>query len=215
MEQILDNIIQFLLPQNDIFLYIFLFLSAVIENLFPPIPGDTITGLGAFLVGTGRLDYLLVYITTTVGSVAGFMLLFFVGRYLEREFFIERDYKFFSAESIINAEKWFKKYGYVVVLANRFLPGVRSVISIVSGISMLKPWKVLTYSLISASLWNLLWIHMGFILGNNWAVVKEKIGIIMRNYNIGAGIFIICIFAIYFIVKKKKKNDKNESSTES
>ena len=108
MEEFLNRIIEFLLPQNDIFLYIFLFVSAIIENLFPPIPGDTITAFGAFLVGTGRLNYFLVYISTTIGSVIGFMALFFVGRFFEREFFMQKDFKFFSADSIINAEKWFR-----------------------------------------------------------------------------------------------------------
>jgi len=70
MTDFINDIIQFLLPHNDIYLYIFLFLSAVVENLFPPIPGDTITAFGAFLVGTGRLDFLLVYTSTTLGSVA-------------------------------------------------------------------------------------------------------------------------------------------------
>ena len=53
MEQLVNDIIEFLLPRNELFLYVFLFFSSVIENLFPPVPGDTITIFGAFMVGTG------------------------------------------------------------------------------------------------------------------------------------------------------------------
>ncbi len=98
MENFLSDIIKFLLPLNNIFLYLFLFLSAIIENLFPPIPGDTITVFGAFLVGVGRLNYFGVYLSTTLGSVIGFMTLFLIGKYLGRKFFHEKNYKHFSIE---------------------------------------------------------------------------------------------------------------------
>ena len=184
MEKLLNNIIDALLPMSDVFLYVFLFLSAVIENLFPPIPGDTITAFGAFLVGTGRLDYLLVYISTTLGSVLGFVMLFIVGKFLGKKFFQEKDYKYFSARKIAVTEQWILKYGYYVVLGNRFLPGIRSVISIVSGISMLKTSRVLLLALVSSSIWNLIWIHAGFLLGNNWNAVREEMSNLLQNYNI-------------------------------
>jgi len=211
MEQYLNIFIEFLKGLNDVLLYIALFLSAIVENLFPPIPGDTITALGAFLVGIGRLNYAIVYIATTLGSVIGFMMLFFLGRYLEREFFLKKDFKSFSKDTIIEAEKKFSKFGYYIVLANRFMPGVRSVISIVSGISKLNPIKVFILSLISAAIWNLIWIQTGYALGGNWNVVKTKMAEIMKTYNIGASI-IIGIFIITYIIYRviQKKRDQND-----
>ncbi|HPB83009.1 MAG TPA: DedA family protein [Spirochaetota bacterium] len=208
MEDFLTQIINMLLPAADIYLYIFLFLSAIIENLFPPIPGDTITAFGAFLVGTGRLHYGIVYIVTTLGSVIGFMALFFLGRHLGKEYFIKKNYSFFSSQSILDAESWFQRHGHIVVLANRFLPGVRSVISIVSGISLLSPAKVFIYSLISASAWNLIWIHAGYTLGNNWETVKSKLTELVRNYSIAATVFMVSVFAVYLLFRfwKKKKS---------
>jgi membrane protein DedA with SNARE-associated domain len=214
MEQIVNDIITFLLPKNDLFLYLFLFISAIIENLFPPIPGDTITIFGAFLVGTGRLSYMLVYAATTTGSVIGFMLLVMVGRILEREFFMNKNYRFFSAESIVAAERWFERYGYFVVLANRFLPGIRSVISLVSGITRLNLIKVVLLTLVSASVWNLIWIQVGFVLGNNWQMVREKAGIQIERYNIAMGIIIALAVVCFIIYKKVKKrgNQKNDNA---
>lgn len=208
MEQMINNIIEFLLPQNTLFLYVFLFLSAVIENLIPPIPGDTITVFGAFMVGTGRLGYLPVYLATTIGSVCGFMLLVMVGRLLEREFFMKRNSRLFPAQTIISAEQWFARYGYFVILANRFLPGIRSVISLVSGMARLNLWYVLLLSLISASIWNLIWIQAGFVLGNNWQTVKEQAGILLKRYNMAAGILLALIitgYIIYRIIRSRHK----------
>ncbi|MBW2035267.1 MAG: hypothetical protein JRI94_17105, partial [Deltaproteobacteria bacterium] len=112
----LDGFLNFLNSLPDFLIYFFLGLSAFVENIFPPIPGDTITALGAFLVGTQRLHFLGVYFSTTIGSLFGFMFLFWIGSLLGKRFFVDRDYRFFKAEDIIRAEEWYRKYGYFLVL---------------------------------------------------------------------------------------------------
>jgi len=201
MEAILTSFITHL-PQNVLIIYLLLFASAIVENLFPPIPGDTITVLGAFLVGKGILSFPLVYAATTLGSTAGFMILFLIAYILEKDFFMKLDWKIFSAGSIASAEKWFEKYGYLVVLANRFIPGIRSVVSITAGITFLRPHRVLIFSLASAAIWNFIWIYTGYTLGNNWSQVRERFTMIIGTYNIAAISLILCAVIIYFIAKK-------------
>jgi len=207
MEELFNVLMNFFNQQSDFLLYTFLFISAMVENLFPPIPGDTITAFGAFLVGTGRLNFFIVYLVTTIGSVVGFMQLFYMGKFLEKAFFIEKNYRFFSKESILDAEKWFKKRGYLVILFNRFLPGVRSVISIVSGISNLSSIKVFFFSLISASIWNFIWIYGGYTLGGNWEKVKGQLSDILYNYNYAVG-GLISLFLLIMFLKKLKRRKK-------
>lgn len=206
METTLADILPTLAGASDALLYLLLFISAFIENVFPPVPGDTITAFGAFLVGTGRLDYSLVYLSTTLGSVLGFVCLVLVGRYLGREFFIGRDYRHLPARRIMKAEAWFRRYGYLVVLANRFLPGIRSVISLASGIARLSLWKVLLCAIASASVWNLIWIHTGYLLGDNWELVKERMGTILRNYNTVVIALMATALAVYIVIRLRAAN---------
>lgn len=179
----LNQYLSFLETLPDYWVYILLGMSAFVENLFPPIPGDTITVFGAFLVGTKRLTFSGVYIATTIGSVAGFMCLFWVGSLLGRRFFMEKDLWFFQAKDIVRAEEWYRKYGYFLILLNRFLPGIRSVISIVGGISGLRLPMAGALALVSAAIWNLIWIVVGYTLGDNWEVVQAKVSHIMGQYN--------------------------------
>ena len=190
----------------DYMMYMLLGLSAFVENVFPPIPGDTIIALGAFLVGTGKLDFFGVYVSTTLGSLSGFMSLFWVGGYLGRRFFIERDYRFFKAKDIIKVEKWFGKYGYFLIASNRFLPGIRSAISVAGGISRLNVKRVTILALLSCAVWNLIWILAGYALGSNWEIVEAKMSAIMMRYNI----VILALFglAIFFILIRKKYRRK-------
>lgn len=208
MESFFTQSFDLLMKWSTVYLYLFLFGSAIIENLFPPAPGDTITVFGAFLVGMGRLDFFVVYAVTTLGSAIGFMVLFYAGAFLEMEFFLNTRFKIFSSHKILAAEKWFSRYGYYVVVLNRFLPGVRSVISIVAGISHLNGWKVFLLSVVSAMAWNFIWIYSGYTLGNNWEIVNQKISIIIRNYNITAGVLLAAAAAGFYIFKILKKRRK-------
>lgn len=200
----LDKFLTYLDTLPELLIYLLLGLSAFVENVFPPAPGDTITAFGAFLVGTNRLGFLGLFISTTLGSLAGFMFLFWIGRLLGRRYFIERDFGYFKAEDILKAETWFKKYGYFLILINRFLPGIRSVISIVGGISGLQVLKVSILALVSSSIWNMIWIGMGYTLGSNWETSKGKIVEIMTTYNVII-LALLGIGILFLIIKKRIK----------
>ena len=202
----LDSFLNLLNSLPNTLLYFLLGVSAFVENVFPPIPGDTITAFGAFLVGARRLSFFWVYLSTTLGSLFGFMFLFWIGGLLGRRYFIERDYRFFRARDIIRAEEWFRKYGYFLILLNRFFPGIRSVISIAGGISRLKVLKVTLLALISSCVWNLIWIALGYSIGTNWDIVREKMARIMFSYNLAilTLIGLVVLILILRMIKKKR-----------
>ena len=188
----------------DFLIYLVLGFSAFMENIFPPAPGDMIVAFGAFLVGAGRLGFVGVFISTTLGSLLGFMTLFGLGGYLGRRFFIERDFFFFKKENIVRTGNWFKKYGYFIVTFNRFFPGIRSVISIAGGVYKLDRRKVVFLALLSAAIWNLIWISIGYTLGSNWEVVENELKIIFARYNF----IILSILLVLFLYVTFFKNKK-------
>ncbi|RLB41045.1 MAG: hypothetical protein DRH12_09125 [Deltaproteobacteria bacterium] len=204
----LDQFLNFLGALPPWLVYIFLGISAYVENVFPPIPGDTITAFGAFLVGVGKVGFVGVYVSTTLGSLTGFMSLFWVGMKLGRAYFFERDHRLFSAKDIAKAERWFNRYGYLLILLNRFLPGIRSVISISGGISRLSPGKAAFFALISCAAWNLIWIAVGYSIGNNWDAIKDTMSRIMRRYNmvvlILAGVTVLVVLVRAYIKQNRK-----------
>ena len=195
----LDQFLNFLTTLPPWLIYLCLAASAFVENVFPPIPGDTITAFGAFLVGIGKVGFVGVYVSTTLGSVVGFMCLFWLGMHLGRTYFVERDFWFFKAQDIVKAETWFRKWGYLLILINRFLPGIRSVISISGGISGLRPTKATLLALVSSALWNLIWILLGYSIGSNWTVISQTMSKILSRYNTivlviaGIGLFALIV----------------------
>ena len=205
----IDHFLDFLIALPASLMYLVLGVSAFVENVFPPIPGDTITAFGAFLVGTHRLSFFWVFLSTTVGSMVGFLSLFWIGSALGRAYFMERDYRFFKAKEIRRAESWFHKYGYLLIALNRFFPGVRSAIAVAGGISRLPIFRVAFLALISCSVWNLIWITVGYSLGSNWEVVRAKMAAIFLHYNV-AVISLVALLVVLFITRKwiLKKREK-------
>jgi membrane protein DedA with SNARE-associated domain len=200
MEYLLNHIDK--LP--DFLVYLILGFSAFLENIFPPAPGDMIVAFGAFLVGAERLGFAGVFISTTLGSLLGFLTLFWLGGYLGRRFFIERDFFFFKKEDIIRTGKWFKKYGYFIVTFNRFFPGVRSVISIAGGIYKLNRTRVFFLALFSAALWNIIWMGIGYTLGSKWERVETELKFIFARYNFVVLSLLLVLF-VYVIFKRNKQ----------
>ena len=177
--------------------YLILGICAFFENVIPPIPGDTVTVFGGYLAGTGKLSMAGVVIATTLGSFFGFMCMFFLGRVLGKKFFFEGKTSFFSHEGFLKATGWFERFGYTVVLGNRFLSGVRSVISLAAGITKMHPAKVALLSFISCLVWNWLLIFAGCKVGENWGLVLE----LLKKYNAG----VLCVLAACALIWAARK----------
>jgi membrane protein DedA with SNARE-associated domain len=201
----IENIIS---QVDPIIAYLILFASAFVENTFPPIPGDTVTVIGAYLITTGKLSFTGVWLSTTSGSVIGFFTMYLIGSKLGKEFVSnEKRAKIFGFERIEKIEVWFAKYGYWVIVANRFLSGTRSVISLFAGIFKLNWVWVLILASISALVWNGLLMYAGYVLGVNW----ENITAIISQYNkivIILTVLLVGGFLIYkYILKKRVKKN--------
>ncbi len=175
--------------------YVILFISAFTENVVPPVPGDTVVVIGAYLVSTEKLGFWGVFISTCLGSSVGFMVMYFVGFKFGRKYIKTKSgSKIFKEKQIAKVETWFAKWGYWVIFANRFLSGTRSVVSVFAGLVHLNAFYVFILGFTSTMIWNGLLISLGLILGDNWNVLKCYIS----RYNF---IFILLtIVTIAFVI---------------
>ncbi len=175
----LEQFLQSVQNMDTVWIYGILFLAGYLENCVPPIPGDTVTVFAAYMVGTGRLNYFLVFLTATLGNLSGFMTMYQIGKYFGRDFFLKKNWKFFPREGFEKAETWFNKYGYKVILFNRFLSGLRSVISLFAGMTHLDRRRLLPLAFLSACMWDGVLIYGGYLVGDNWKYFDE----IMEQYH--------------------------------
>ncbi len=191
----LESLFSFIEQSPAWLVFVTVFLASYVENIFPPVPGDTILLFGAYLVGRGHLSFGMAMVTTLLGSVLGFMTLYVAGFKYGRKFMSSTQQTWFSPKSLQRVEGLFGKWGYGVVLINRFLAGMRSVVGIFSGIAKLSIWKVIILSTLSSLLWNGTLIWLGSSVGENW----EIIGDYLKDYNLIVTILILLIIAAFLV----------------
>lgn len=189
-----------------------LFLIAI-ENIFPPIPSEVILGFGGFMTTYTKLNIVGVIIFATLGSLIGAIALYLIGKILNRERLAKivrgkiGKILFLKEDDIEKAYNWFDKRGYKTVFFCRFVPIVRSLISIPAGMSEMKMSKFLLYTTIGSLIWNTVLVVIGSMLGDNW----EKLVVVMDEYSSIALILIIILFFVLAFVFYKNKFKKKKA----
>ena len=173
MDELFGQLVGALEEMNPYWAYGLLFVCAFLENVVPPVPGDTVVVFSAYLVGRGIWDIAPVFATTVGGGVIGFMFMFFMGMRYGRSLFEARGGRVFTSQGLQRAESWLARYGFWLILANRFMTGVRSVVAISAGLGKMSPVRVLFAGVLSMMVWNGLLLYVGLLLGQNWGEVSE------------------------------------------
>ena len=196
--------------------YLGIFLLIMLENIFPPIPSEVILTLGGFMTTYTNLKIVGVILVSVLGSTLGAIILYFVGRIFNKER-LERIVEgkigkvlHFKKEDIENANTWFEKRGYLTVFFCRFIPIVRSLISIPAGMTKMKIVPFLLLTIAGSTIWNSVLIGLGVWAGASW----QKISNYVDGYSkiVLVILIIACIgFGIWFIKNRLlKKEDVQE-----
>ncbi len=193
--------------------YIGTFLLITIENVFPPIPSEIVLLFGGFMTTYTSLNIAFMVIAATLGSLLGAIILYYIGKILNKE----RLKKIVSGkvgkvlhlknEDIDKADQWFDTKGNKTVFFCRFIPIVRSLISIPAGMSEMDMKKFIIYTIAGSLIWNTVLLFIGSKVGENWTDILG----IFDNYSHITLIVLIILFivaCIIFYIKKIKKPKK-------
>ena len=191
--------------------YLGIIFLIAIENIFPPIPSEVILTLGGFMTTQANITMNLfgVIIASTIGSVIGAILLYYVGYLLNKDRLIKLcDSQVgkilrLKKEDIIKSTDNFEKNGNITVFYSRFIPIVRSLISIPAGINKMKFSLFLIYTIIGSFLWNTVLCGLGNLVGENYMMVAN----VFSKYS-KIILILLIIWLIYKFVYKKIKKKK-------
>ena len=201
------SFLAFLNEQPPAWIYFFLFLGAFLENVVPPIPGDTLIVFGAYLAGVGIIHVWPAYFAMWLGSALGCLLIYGLAFWKGRAFFL----KFATDAHLDAAEDWFTRYGDKIVIFNRFLPTVRAFVGIVAGISRMSPVRMTIYVMVGTLLWNSLLVYFGLKVGENWEIVID----VMKTYNrVVLTLMVVGGIGFWFWRKRKQAQTRGDDGGE-
>lgn len=153
------------------------------ENVFPPIPSEVIMPLAGFLASRGEMNFALVVLAGTAGSLAGATFWFYIGMRIDRERLREwiADHGAFLAmtgEDLERAEEWFGRHGAASVFVGRLVPVVRTLISVPAGVARMSPLRFTLYTLLGTGIWTAALAAGGWLLGRQFRSIEQYLGII-------------------------------------
>lgn len=180
--------------------YFGIFLAALIETVFPPLPSELIMPFAGFLTGRGQFSYVGVVAAGTAGTVVGAIPVYYVGWWASDHVLralIRRYGRWFqvSERTLDRAVAAFDRHGTLMVFGGRLIPTVRTLISVPAGMDHMPLGKFLLFTALGSTIWTALLVYAGVLLGENWESVvgmaesyKDVLIVAVLVLSVGTGV---------------------------
>lgn len=199
--------------------YLGVALLIAVENIFPPIPSEVILTFGGFMTTYTTLNIWLVILAATAGSLLGAIVLYGAGCLLPPErlksLLAGRTGRLLHLypDDVDKAVGWFNRTGFGTVFFCRFIPMVRSLISIPAGFARMKLLPFLTLTALGSFIWNTVLVWVGVAARESWDIIVKN----LESYSgIAKIVLLTSAFAalVFFIGKRVLAKDRERSEQE-
>ncbi|PRY35259.1 DedA family protein [Umezawaea tangerina] len=185
-------------------------IAIALENLFPPLPSELFLPLAGFTASRGGMSLVAAIAWTTAGSLVGALVLYQLGALLGRDRIraIADRLPLVDVSDVDRTEEWFARHGTKAVFFGRMVPVFRSLISIPAGIERMPLPRFVALTTAGSLVWNTALIMAGYLLGEQWHLVEEYLGLVST-----AVLVLIGIALAWFVVSRlaRRGQDSRDS----
>ncbi len=166
---------------------------------FPFLPGDTLLfALGLFIAGESidlfpgspLVELLVAFVLLTIAAVLGNVAGYEIGRAIGPPLY-NRDGRILKKKYLDQTQVFFEKHGNKALVIGRFVPFVRTYITVVAGVTRMERSRFFKWSLVGAVLWVASILFLGYFLGSAFPGLGE---------NIDKAILVILAFSLIPVV---------------
>jgi len=188
-------------------------LLMAIESACIPLPSEIIMPFSGYLVSKGEMNLWLVGVAGAVGCVVGSMIAYWVGMYGGRPV-IEKygRYILISHHDLDLADRWFARYGEIIVFVSRLLPAIRTFIAFPAGVARMNIARFIIYTFAGSLPWCIGLAYVGQKLGEQWDK-DPRLKSLFHRFDFVIGILIV-IAAAWWIWRHVRHSKKPRTSAE-
>lgn len=165
----IETFVQWVISLVSDYLYAGIFIAALIETIFPPIPSEAIFPLAGYIVAQNGMPFIHVIglgATGAAGSTVGAFGIYLITLKLGRVALIRYlKYARINESQLIKVDNWFAKHGTKAVLFGRMVPGLRELISIPAGVLKMRIDKFLIFTFTGSCVWSISLSFAGYYFG--------------------------------------------------
>jgi membrane protein DedA with SNARE-associated domain len=173
-------------------------LFIAIESIVIPLPSELVLLLSGFNVSTGEFRFFSLWVSTSIGSLIGALVLYSIGYGFSKERLtkiVSRHGKYLGIkDSDLNKSfNLFERYGSAIILIGRLFPLIRSLVSIPAGLAKMNLIKFSILTLAGSSVFNAAWIYIGIQLGDRWRDAEDWANTLNLIVNIGIALVVMAL----------------------
>ena len=185
-------------------LYLLMAGFAAVENIFPPVPADTVVALGSWLAARGEGSAFWAFLATWVGNVAGAGAMYALGwrhgaTWMHRRFPALADEK-----NERRLRELHGKYGTASLVLSRFIPGVRAIVPPFAGALRMSPVSTMLALGLASAVWYGLVSYVAFRAGSNWESLMERIASLGRITALGAAAVVALGLLVWWLRRRRR-----------
>ncbi len=200
VEHLLDSLVNGITAVIGAIGYVGIIVLMALESANIPIPSEAIMPFAGFLVARGQLNLFEVALAGTLGNWLGSSLSWWLGATGGRAL-VDKYGRILrlNHHHLDQAESWFRRYGEVSVLIGRFIPVVRTFISLPAGLARMNYGKFSLYTIVGALPFCYLLAWIGYRLGEHWQLVRSYF-----RYADATIVVILILLAGYLLLRKRR-----------
>ena len=165
----LEILVQWITELLSEYLFLGVFLAAVLETAIPPIPTMVVFLTAGFIAsqnGLTIIEAILLGIVGGLGASIGSSLIYFIALKLGRVALLRYLKRVkISEKKLDRVEKWFQRYGDKAFLFGRMIPVFREMISVPAGLLKKSIKKFLIYTITGSCAWGISMVLVGYFFG--------------------------------------------------
>ena len=185
-------------------LYLLMAAFAAVENVFPPVPADTVVALGSWLAARGQGSAFWAFFATWVGNVAGAGAMYFVGRRHGTAWMHRRFPALSDEKNERRLRELHGKYGAASLVLSRFIPGVRAIVPPFAGALRMSPVSTMLALGLASAVWYGLVSYVAFRAGSNWESLMERIASLGRITAMSAAAVVALGLLVWWLRRRRR-----------
>ena len=200
----MDDILVWLESLPVAALYAAVAIVAAIENVFPPVPADTVVAFGSFLAARAHGTAMGAFLATWLGNVAGAMAMYAAGRRYGAEWMHARLAKKSRDDLEDRLERLYGHYGLAALFISRFIPGVRAIVPPFAGALRIPAGRAAVIMATASAVWYGTVTIIAYKLGENWEQAAAMMGGAQRAILIGVAV-VLAGAGAYWLFRRRQR----------
>ena len=193
--------------------YMGIFVLMTLESVSLPVPSEVLLPFSGYLASKGSLSFQGVLVASTSAGMIGALIDYYLALKFGRSL-VDRLLKWSGANAgaLRRMESWISGRGSWSVLIARFIPGMRTAISLPAGVLRMRLRPFVSMTLVGTVGWSVLLVYLGYAAGKLWQSTSLQSMSFLTDLLLYLGFVSSLSYAIYYLIRRIRPHPSHRAN---